>query len=1149
MKQRLFFILALYTTLALAQQEASVWYFGENAGLKFNPDGSTTALTDGQLVTEEGCATLSDTNGELLFYTNGVTVWNKNHQVMANGTGLMGDDSTSQSATIVQKPGSSNLFFVFTLDAETGINGFRYSEIDITLDGGLGAVTANKNVLIYTPSCEKISVVKHANGTDYWVVTHGWGNNTFYSYLLSSSGMSAIPTTSNSGTIVNKSTKVNSMGCMKISPDGTKLALCHQFLDIVELFDFSTSTGFISNNQVIFNDKNQVYGIEFSPNSKVLYVSVNLSKKIYQFDLNALNIASSFVLIDTLLKYVGALQLGPNNKIYIANYKVPYLGVINNPDVVGLGCDMQEDTIDLLTKNSLFGLPSFNQSFFNPTFTTNNLCLGASTKFTLSTTVNSATWDFGDGNTSTDVSPTHQYQAAGKYVVTVNATTPSGKSTKSKEIIISPTPILANAVGNQSVCGTAGMNYDLSQHNATLLGSQSTSIFGVAYFLSQDDANKHTNLLPITYTLPLGTTTLFAKVYNLLNTSCSVTASITIALNKQPIANALTDYVICENVPYDNKEQFDLATKNSPLLNGQSASDFALSYHALQADADTNTKPLPLLYTNTLPQEMVYARIANKTNAACFATTTLNIKVVQKPTISTVSDFIVCDDATNDGIASFDVTQKTTEILQGQPASVFAVKYYYTQQNAQDESNAITSVITNTTNNQDIYYTISAIGNSNCKVISSFKLVVAGLPKANTANDIFMCDDSSNDGIGTFTLQNNTATILGTQNPNDYTVSFYKDLNDANTNTNSLVTPYQNISNPQTIFARVENNQNSSCFTTTSFQIGLYKMPTANTVQNIITCDDDSNDGKEIFDLETQNTIVLGTQPTTDFTVTYHQSLTAATAGTNPVPSSYTNTSNPQTIYARITNTLSAACYATTSFDLIVKEKPKLNMSDVYSICQGKSITITAPTGFSSYAWSNDDKTAKTTIKEAGTYSLKVIQDYTAITCETTKGITVFNSNIATITKIETQDWSATENSITVYATGDGDYEYSIDGMNYQDSPQFSGLTNGEHKVSVRDKKGCGIKTDEVFLLMYPKFFTPNGDGVNDRWRIEFSNLEPKMKLTIYDRYGKIINSFNGLSAGWDGTISGKVLPSADYWFVVQRESGKEYKGHFALKR
>lgn len=154
-----------------------------------------------------------------------------------------------------------------------------------------------------------------------------------------------------------------------------------------------------------------------------------------------------------------------------------------------------------------------------------------------------------------------------------------------------------------------------------------------------------------------------------------------------------------------------------------------------------------------------------------------------------------------------------------------------------------------------------------------------------------------------------------------------------------------------------------------------------------------------------------------------------------------------------------------------------------------------------------------------------------------------------TITNIEISDWTDEQNTIKVQVTGDGDYEFSLDGLTYQDSNVFSGLRTGLYTVYVRDKKGCGIKTDSVFLLMYPKFFTPNGDGINDTWQIKFSLFEPLMEVHLFDRYGKLLTVFKGADFGWDGTYNGKQLFADDYWFVVKRQNGKEYKGHFSLLR
>ncbi len=958
----LYLIFFLITSISFAQGEANFWFFGGFSGLDFNT-GSPVVVNGGQLNTSEGCASISTSNGQLLFYTDGITVYNRNHQVMINGTGLLGDVSSTQSATIVPKPGSQTLYYIFTLDAFAGANGFRYSVVDVSLDGGLGAVTSEKNILLYTPSCEKLAIVKNVNLTDYWIVTHAWNSNSFLSYSLTASGVTNTPVVSNVGAVVTGDVQ-NSWGYMKIAPDGSRIAVCNSEID-AELLDFNASTGVVSNSLVLntfaFNTGYN-YGVEFSPDSKKLYLSlVNFLPvpcQVIQYDLTAPNILSTETEVFSSPTIVPvALQLGPDNKIYIAQYDSSKLGVINNPNGNGISCNLQMNSIDLGSGICKLGLPPFVSSFFNVSFTAQNFCEGDSTLFTLNSNevITSITWDFGDGQTSSVLNASHQYAVAGTYTVTVTATTASQTTTKSRTITISPLPVVAALVPNQAVCGSNGITYNLTQFNSSLLGSQSATDFGVAYFSSVSNATAHSNLLNTNYTLPLGVTTIYAKIYSLTNTSCYALTSFTINLINQPIANAVSS--------------------------------------------------------------------------------------------------------------------------------------------------------------------------------------------------VFVCDDISNDGVEFFNFSNQNSGVLGSQNAANYTISYHLNQADADSNSNALPFNYQNSSNPQTIFVRIENNLNATCFATTSFQIGLNVMPFANALQNLNSCDDASNDGIESFNLGLQTPLVLGTQLPTEFSVSYHLTQTEADSDLNALPSLFQNTTNPQTIFVRIENVINGSCFVTTQFDLNVLPKPNLTMNTSFTICEGVPITIEAPIGFSSYAWSTGSVTNATTINLAGSYTLTVTQNYGTESCSDTQTITVLNSNVATITQIETIDWTDTENSITVIVTGDGVYEYSLDGISYQDDRTFSGLFSGEYTVFVRDKRGCGVAYENLFLLMYPKFFTPNNDGINDTWLIKNSYIEPNMQLLIYNRYGKLLKQFSSLGQGWDGTLSGTLLPADDYWFVVKRENGKEFRGHFAMKR
>jgi gliding motility-associated-like protein len=323
--------------------------------------------------------------------------------------------------------------------------------------------------------------------------------------------------------------------------------------------------------------------------------------------------------------------------------------------------------------------------------------------------------------------------------------------------------------------------------------------------------------------------------------------------------------------------------------------------------------------------------------------------------------------------------------------------------------------------------------------------------------------------------------------------------------------------------------------------------PVANQPQDIIVCDDESNDGAENFDLSLKTPEILGTQSPVNFTVTYHLTQQEAEAGTNPVTGTFINSSNPQPVYARVTGN-QGVCAATTSFSIIIQPKPVINMNDEYFVCNENILVLTAPAGFDAYQWSTGE-TTRTIFAGTGTYTLTVTKNYGNITCNASKTITVTRSGIAEIKEIKINDWTDNNNSLTVIAEGTGDYEYSVDGVTYQANPVFYNLLPGLYTVYVRDRNGCGIAEEETVLLMYPRFFTPNEDGYNDVWRIKYSDFEPEMIVHVYDRYGKIVNSFTGSNSGWDGTFNGRSLPSTDYWFVVKRKDGREHKGHFSMIR
>lgn len=311
---------------------------------------------------------------------------------------------------------------------------------------------------------------------------------------------------------------------------------------------------------------------------------------------------------------------------------------------------------------------------------------------------------------------------------------------------------------------------------------------------------------------------------------------------------------------------------------------------------------------------------------------------------------------------------------------------------------------------------------------------------------------------------------------------------------------------------------------------------------------DDLNDGTETVDLSNYLSSVISN--TNNYNFAYYTSLLGAENETTN--SKITNFSNYKLalgnnkVYVRINS--NTPCYAIVELKLTLLSKPKITIPDVVPICENNTVTINTGERSDNYLWSTGETSPTITIQNPGNYSVTVTNDYDTISCSSTKDFTVKKSTAATITTIETQDWTDNQNTIKVFVTGEGDFEYSIDGIHFQDSNEFSNIISGQYTVQVRDKNGCGTVTNEVYLLMYPKFFTPNGDGYNDTWKIKFSDSEKNITIKIFDRYGKLLKALLP-DASWNGQFNNQELPATDYWFIATRADGKEYKGHFSLKR
>lgn len=408
------------STALFGQKESYNWYFGIKAGITFNPSGNPTALTNSSMSSGKGCASISDScSGQLHFYTNGDSIFNRNHQTMLNGTNLDGSSGSTQSAIIVPAPDTaSGEYYVFTVER---LNGLKYSVVNMNLAGGLGAlVQGKKNIPLISPTVEKVTAVKHRDGKRVWIITHKLNSDEFYSFLLSSNGISGNPVISTTGQVYGTGSQ---LGYMKASPLGNKIALALNGDRKFELFDFDNSTGIVSNPISTASIYNFAYGVEFSPDGSKLYFSSDLG--LFQYNLNTAlpgKPMGDSVQLGTLPKV--AIQLGPDGIIYCNEGF--FLGTVNKPNLPGLQCNYTAGSVNLTNRFASSGLPTFMQSYFSPmAIIEDGICLGLTTQFRIigERSLDSIFWDFGDPgsgqlNNSTSFNTSHLYNTAGTYNVT-----------------------------------------------------------------------------------------------------------------------------------------------------------------------------------------------------------------------------------------------------------------------------------------------------------------------------------------------------------------------------------------------------------------------------------------------------------------------------------------------------------------------------------------------------------------------------------------------------------------------------------------------------------------------------------------------------------------------------------------------------------
>ena len=729
------------------------------------------------------------------------------------------------------------------------------------------------------------------------------------------------------------------------------------------------------------------------------------------------------------------------------------------------------------------------------------------------------------------------------------------------------------------------VNFDLASITPQVLGTQNPLQFNVTYHLNQADANTNVSALPLNYVnATANSQQIVVRVENIDNTDCYETALIDLVVYELPTTTPVVELFQCDD-DADGFVNFNLTEANE-LISANYLNE-TFSFYTIQADAQNAVNAIvnPIAYTNTDPSaapDILFVRTEN--TDGCFRVSQLELLVSTTAVPPAFQLYYeICDDTVIDGddhngVATFDFSDAETQIRNSFPlGQVFTIAYYETLDDALAETNAIPDISNHrndaSPNVQNIYVRIdSDIDNACLGLGHHITLTVNPVPEVIAVTDFIVCEDNT-DGFFDFDLESKTSEVINGQDPATFVVTYHETQADSDTNTAALVSPYTNLTNPQQIFVRITNAVTGCFKSVVSFNIEVQEEVQANQNMPIFElCDEfGGNDGFAEFDLRSQDALVLDGQDSADYSVSYHLTQLDADLAVNPLPDVYQNITNPQTIYARVSDITIAnsICWATTEITLQVDLLPIFDLDDEYLLCldtNGTEVvdlpvldTQLSDTDYS-FEWSLNGvvlptETASSLMpSEGGTYSVLVTNNATG--CQNTDSAIVNESSPPIVTAEVTSLMFANNHVVEVTATGLGisDYEYSLDNGAWQGSNIFEHVSLGVHIITVRDKNGCGLATTSVLVIDYPLYFTPNGDGYNDTWNIAGIATQPDAVVYIFDRFGKLLKQLSPNGNGWNGTYNGVNLPTNDYWFSVEYDEPidgkrKEFRAHFTLKR
>lgn len=1161
--------------------QANVWYFGEQAGIDFN-ETPPQPITDANLMdSPEGCAAMSDINGDLLFYTNGRTVWNRDHQMMMNGDLIGGDSTAAQSALIIPVPENETLFYILTTDMVHGDGTYnmRYSLVDMKFDVARGAVMV-KNRPLFTNSTEKIAATGVGGGL-IWLFTHEYGNNNYRAYPITNQGLGNA-LVSSVGETLSFANELNGRGTMKVSPTGRLIGSVIPSgiagePNYVELVTFVDSTGIMSFPVLVDLAEPapaEAYGIEFSSGGDRVYVSITGgASKLLQYKIDSLTNSTNTYTEGTIAGFVedskfelatgsgfGSIQAGPDQVIYMAKDGEQSLATITNPNGDDANAGYNADGFDLAGRTSRLGLPNFVQNFLNPpqdpTMAVDGSCLGQETTFTATGTsdIDEFEWNFGEGgNMALGQDTTYTYLTPGPKTVTLRVYNRCGfDTTMVQNIMINPSPETPQTPGAAAICDDDGV----------VLTAWDVDNPDLTYTWSTGETTRE-----ITVTQP-STITVF-----LTNAAgCRSDTVTTLVGDQRPVVDLGPDQTICAGEELDQLDAQNPGSTYSWAINGASTGNTTRFQ-----DVDTS-----------LPGDYEYAVSIVDVNG-CQSTSTITYTILEEPT-GTVVGVNASNCGVPDGSLDINVT-----------------------------SSGSFSYQVDRPNDPTIF------GSADGPFTESIPGLVPGTYRVTITNTVTGCSNI----FGAVGVDSDVASFAVTATP----------ANGCETGEIAIETDLAGDYTFRVIDASTGTDVNTGTITAattataTSIPFGTYTVEVTSTDGCIQTVEDilveQSPVAEFTFDpIETgcEGEAVIEVFPTDPNDVTF------TWVDPNNVTLPETSASiiaNTGGIYTVTSESASGLCSQTEQIEVVISDTPSGEIEVSGDPCLGV-LTLTAVPAVADdyiYGWDNGATTASTDVTASGTYSVTIRNRATG--CLVTIDTTVTVENELEVVLIQEPDCDNTDQVILTaqanipaqvhfewigpdgtvlpdttssISTGLGGlYQVRVSGINNScettadlnvnvipiadsdinlpvsftfcsEDPANNvvnltpGIFNsyewrrlpdtniistaaslpvteaGTYQVTFSNGSVCRTAitrvTDDCRPRVHaPNAFSPNGNDQNEEFFVYQNAYVTDFAIFIYNRWGELVYQSNSIDFRWNGTYEGTLLPVATFAYVMRYRS------------